>query len=129
MEAPQRTQQLRACVECLEHARRGPVGVGFKRRAIWTLELATAARPSLGVVDGEVDEDSARVCARQVHPAHARPAPGDAQQGLLDEILGLLQVPDDEVPGAQQVTGASVDESLELDSRPAASGQLHQSHH
>ena len=49
-----------------------------------------------------------------LHATNPRPAPGDLEQGLLNEVLGLAEIPDDQVRGPQQRVSTGGDEALEI---------------
>jgi hypothetical protein len=55
-----------------------------------------------------------------LHPAHAWPAAGDREQAFLDEILGLGEIPDDQVSGAQQPRRPVRDELVDSARRRSA---------
>jgi hypothetical protein len=79
-------------------------------------ELAPAPEATLGAVEREVDKDPARVRAWALHAADPRPSLGDFQQRLLDQVLGLGEVPDDQVCGSQEPIRAVGHEALEIGS-------------
>jgi len=58
--------------------------------------------------------DAARVRDRMVHPADLRPALGNLEERLLDEVLGLGQVPDDQIRRAQEPVAVLGDEAVEV---------------
>jgi hypothetical protein len=90
----------------------GRAGVQFLGRA--GVQFLAAARALGAAIEREVDEDPPRVRDRVVHPADLRPAPRHLEQRLLDEVLGLGQVPDDQVRGPQQAVGAVGYEAVEV---------------
>jgi hypothetical protein len=76
-------------------------------------------------VECDVDQDPTRVSGLVLHDPHSRPVPGDPQQGFLDEVLSLGQIPGHEVGGAQQRTGTVHHEPLELLPGRARSQPVH----
>ena len=81
-----------------------------------TGELAPAPAAAGGAAEREVHKDPAGVRNRVLHPPDARPAAGHLQQRLLHQVLGLGQVPDDQVRGAEQRIGALRHEAVEIGS-------------
>jgi hypothetical protein len=71
------------------------------------------------LVEREVDGDAPRVRGRVTHAAHARPAAGDAQQRLLNDVLGGRGITHDQVDHLQQRLTELIDETVKLLTRAA----------
>ena len=77
-------------------------------------QLGPAARPLRSATQRQIDKDPACVRGRVVHAADPRPAPSHLEQSLLHQILGLLQIPNDQVRSPQQALGALGDEPFKV---------------
>jgi len=100
-----------------------PQGHMYQNYAMIAQAAAAAASPTTTVsalgaatssVKREVDQNPPGVSLRVIHSANTRPAPGDLEQALLNEVLGLSLVPDDQVRGPEQLIDVSRDEVVKV---------------
>lgn len=112
-QARERVEQLRSRLEPDEQI--PSRSVGDRRRQV---ELATAPGAAAGSVERQVGEDPPGVRPWLRHPSHARPPPGDLEQALLHEILGLACIPRDQVGSLQQLLEVAGDELVEIVHHP-----------
>jgi hypothetical protein len=93
-----------------------PIGfIGDRRRSV---ELAATAGTAAGAVNRQVDEDPPGVSPGLRHPSHPRPPPRDLEQALLHEILGLADIPGDQVGRLQQLLEVAGDKQVEVVHHP-----------
>jgi hypothetical protein len=94
----------------VEHGRRG-VASGSGYRDLHQEHLGTPA-PGPPLVPGQVDEYRAGVSLGVL--AGGRPVPGRAQQGCLNEILGVMPLPGQQDGEPEQPAAVAADTTLEI---------------
>ena len=106
--------ELAAHVDGLQRPLRGPVGDLLETGVIAGIQLPAAPGPLGAAVERQVDEHPTGIGVGVIHRADPRPAPRDDDQAVLDEVLGVGQVPRDEIRGPQQGGRGLGDELVKL---------------
>ena len=119
-------QQLRACVNCTESLFWTGVAIELQVLVMTGVQFHCKARSPLGARKREVDDDASHIGMRVIHLLDRRPPPCSTQEGFLEQILSLSEVPGEQVRGPQEVGRRLTHEVLEHTPSRRSAEPVHQ---